>query len=447
MADILRIDWSHDEARARLDKLRGSLSMDVGQVTATSQQKTAAVFGEPLSPISVVRLIMDEVRVRGDEAVAKYSLKLDRFECPRDGFRMDPARFADAWERCDDELKQALQLAKTNIETFQKHLLRGESGVFKRDGVTMECVSRPIRRVGVYIPGGEAAYPSAVLMDVIPAQVAGCSEIAVATPPGHTNDTVLAAFHLLGLREVYQVGGVQAIAMFAYGTETVPGVDMIVGAGNLFVNLAKREAFGTVKIDMLAGPSEVFIIADETADAAYVAADMLSQAEHYPGAAMAACDSDELLEAVARELESQVSQLTREKMCRESLAHYGCLIKVDGMDSAVEVANLVAPEHLEIMTAEPRSLAARIVNAGTVFLGDATPEPVGDYTAGSSHTLPTGGTARFANGLSALEFMKRITFIEYDRAALAGEVPHLTKIARQEGLEAHARAAEKRFED
>jgi histidinol dehydrogenase len=282
-------------------------------------------------------------------------------------------------------------------------------------------------------------------MDVIPAQVAGVKEIAVATAPRHLNDSVMAAFHLLGLTEVYRVGGVQAIGMLAYGTETVPKVDMIVGAGNVYVSLAKREVFGDVKIDMFAGPSEVLIIADGAADPDYVAADMLSQAEHYPGSAMLVTTSTSLMKAAEEALERQLRDMPRAQMCVECLEKYGALVKVSTLDEAAEVANRIAPEHLEILTVDPEIVAAKIDNAGTVFLGANTPEPVGDYLAGSSHTLPTGGTARFFSGLSATDFIKRITFIKYEREALRRELGHVTAIARSEGLEAHARSAEWRF--
>jgi histidinol dehydrogenase len=345
----------------------------------------------------------------------------------------------------DEDFRTALAVAKENIERYQRHIVTTEGSVFERDGVRLESAVRPLRRVGVYVPGGTAAYPSCVLMDVIPAQVAGCDEIAVATPAAKMSDHVMAAFHILRLREVYRVGGATAIGMLAYGSETVAKVDMIVGAGATFVTLAKREVCGTVKIDMFAGPSEVLVIADESANPDYVAADLLSQAEHYPGAAMLVSDSQELIAAVETALDEQLRTLAREEMCRECLDKYGALVKVRDLDEAVAVANLIAPEHLEIMAAEPRALAAKIENAGTVFLGEATPEAAGDYVAGSSHTLPTGGTARYTSGLSALDFLKRITFMEYTGEALERELPHITAIARSEGLEAHARAAEIRF--
>lgn len=445
MLKIRRIDWSEPTASNDLDGLRKSLSLEAGQLTKESIERTMKAFGEPLSPLSVVRRILDEVRLRGDEAVSRYCMKLDGMELEPEEFRVDPGEFEAAYGRVEEPFREALARAKDNIEEFQRHLLGNDPKVFEREGARIEALSRPLARVGVYIPGGAAAYPSSVLMDVIPAQVAGCRGIALATPARNLNDYVMAAFYVLGLDEVYRVGGATAIAMMAYGTETVAKVDMIVGAGNTYVTLAKREICGVVKIDMFAGPSEILVIADETADADYAAADMLSQAEHYPGSAVLVSDSQEMIEAVEVSLERQLGTLSREEMCRECLEQYGALVKVGSLDEAVEVANWFAPEHLEIMTREPREVAGGIENAGTVFLGANTPEAVGDYVAGSSHTLPTGGTARFFSGLSAADFLKRITFIDYTKEALEEELPYILTIARKEGLEAHARAAELRF--
>lgn len=446
MVKIRRIDWSEPTARGDLAALRNSLSLEGGQVTAASNRRTKEAFGEPLSPVSVVRRIIDEVKLRGDEAVARYSKLLDGVEMAPGEFRLDPAEFEAAYARVDEDFRDALSVAKGNIEQYQRKILCDCPATLERGGVRLESLVRCLRRVGIYVPGGEAAYPSAVLMDVIPAQVAGCNEIAVATPPGKITDQVMAAFHLLSVDEVYQVGGATAVAMLAYGTQSVSKVDMIVGAGNIFVTLAKREVCGIVRIDMFAGPSEILVLADEFADADFVAADLLSQAEHYPGSAILVSTSQELIDAVAEALDRHLSRLPREEMCRESLEQYGALIRVDDLETAAEVANLIAPEHLEIMTEEPRRIAPLIENAGTVFLGASTPEAAGDYTAGSSHTLPTGGTARFTSGLSSLDFLKRITFIEYTRDALRAELPAILSLARNEGLEAHARAVEWRFE-
>jgi len=445
MLRIRRIDWSDPAAVAELDTLRGILSIDAGQVTDQALRRTIDVFGEPLSPLSVVRRILDEVRLRGDPAVCKYTQKLDGMSFAPEELRVPPEDCEAAWNRVDQSFRDALTMAKTNIEKFQRHLLCDEPPAFVRGGVRLETSYRPLRRVGVYVPGGEAPYPSAVLMDVIPAQVAGCQEIAVTTGPKYLNDYVLAAFHIVGLKEIYRVGGVQAIGMFAYGTQTVPRVDMIVGAGSLFVSLAKREVFGHVKIDMFAGPSEILVIADETADPDFIAADLLSQAEHYPGAAMLVTTSQGVIDAVAASLQRQLADMPRAAMCLECLESYGAFVKVSNLDEALEVADRIAPEHLEIITPNARELAARVRNAGTVFLGPNTPVAAGDYVAGPSHTLPTSGTARFFSGLSAVDFLKRLTFVEYSRESLAAELSGIVGIARKEGLEAHARAAEWRF--
>ncbi len=445
MLKIRRIQWGDQNAATELESLREVLSIDTGQVTEQSLRRTIEVFGEPLSPLSVVRRILDEVRLRGDAAVIKYSDKIDGVRLESGAFAVPPEQFEAAWNRVEGDFREALGIAKENIERFQRHILCDAPEPCVRDGVRLETRYRPLRRVGVYVPGGAAPYPSAVLMDAIPAQVAGCREIAVATAPRHLNDYVMAAFHILGLKEVYRVGGAQAIGMFAYGTESVPPVDMIVGAGNTYVSMAKREVFGTVKIDMFAGPSEVLVIADETADADFVAADMLSQAEHYPGAAILVTTSGALATAVEGAIERHLKDMPRAAMCLECLEKYGAIVSVGSLEQAVEVANRIAPEHLEVITADPEAVAAGIDNAGTVFIGANTPEPIGDYLAGSSHTLPTGGTARFFSGLSVMDFIKRLTFIKYERAALEKEVKHVADIARREGLEAHARSAEWRF--
>lgn len=445
MLAIRKIDWAEPSAANDLATLRDLLSVEGGQVTEAALKRTTELFGQPLSPLSIVRRILDEVRLRGDEAVFKYSQKIDGVDLEGTGSLIDPKEFKAAWDRVEDDFRKALAAAKANIEAFQRHILQKQADAFKRDGVSIVMLSRPLRRVGVYIPGGAAPYPSAVLMDVIPAQVAGVREIAVATSPRNLNDHVLAAFHLLGLQEVYRVGGAQAVGMLAYGTDTVARVDMIVGAGNVYVSLAKREVSGTVKIDMFAGPSEILVIADDTADADFVAADLLSQAEHYPGSAILVTTSHRLAAAVEAALDRQLADMPRADMCRECLKKYGAIITVATEDDAVAVADLIAPEHLEVITRNARSLAGRIENAGTVFIGPDTPEVAGDYVAGPSHTLPTGGTARFSSGLSALDFTKRITFVEYSKDSLKKELPGITTIARREGLEAHARAAEWRF--
>jgi histidinol dehydrogenase len=445
MLRIRRIDWSEPGARTDLEALRETLSIESGQVTEQALKRTIEVFGEPLSPLSVVRRILDEVRLRGDAAVAKYCQKIDGIEMTPDQFRLAPDQFKAAYDRVEPAFRDALAVAKGNIERFQRHCLCRAPEPFVRDGVRLETVYRPLRRVGVYVPGGAAPYPSAVLMDVIPAQVAGCPEIAVTTSPRSLNDYVLAAFHVLGLKEVYKVGGAQAIGMLAYGTESVPGVDMIVGAGNTFVSLAKREVFGTVKIDMYAGPSEILVIADEESDPDCVAADLLSQAEHYPGAAMLVSTSNDLIARVEQAIHNQLIDMPRRDMCVECLERYGAFIKVADVNEAVTVANMIAPEHLEVLASQARQIAARIENAGTVFIGQNTPEVAGDYVAGPSHTLPTGGTARFSSGLSAVDFLKRLTFVEYSKESLAAELDGITMLARKEGLEAHARAAECRF--
>jgi len=308
---------------------------------------------------------------------------------------------------------------------------------------------RPLNRVGIYVPGGRAAYPSTVLMTAIPAQVAGVRQIAMATPcapDGKVRPETLAAAREAGVAEVYRIGGAQAIAALAYGTKTIPQVDKIVGPGNIFVTLAKREVYGEVGLDMLAGPSEVLIIADGKANPRFIAADLLSQAEHDPAAAVLLTPDEAVAQRTLAEIQDQLPKLSREKAARDCLQRYGFFGVTRDLDQAVALANQFAPEHLELAVENPDDLLPKIQSAGAVFLGQHTPEPVGDYVAGPSHVLPTGGTARFFSGLSVNDFLRTMSVIRYNEAALAKAVADVVALARAEGLDAHARAAAIRFE-
>jgi histidinol dehydrogenase len=387
--------------------------------------------------------IIRGVRAQGDRALKRYTLRFDGHE----RLRISPSAIKRYASRADRDVLKALRLAAGRIRRFHEHQ-KEKSWTLKEKGITLGQIIRPLERVGVYVPGGKASYPSTALMNVIPAQVAGVGEIAVTvpTPDGKVTPHVMAALDLLGIKEVYSIGGAQAVAALAYGTGTVKRVDKITGPGNLFVATAKKMVFGDVDIDMIAGPSEILIIADASADPAFIAADLLSQAEHDELASpVVLTDSAALAEEVRAELRAQLGKLSRKDIARKSLRRFGAVIVVKDLDSAVDLANRIAPEHLEIMTRAPRRLLPGISNAGAVFLGKWTPEPLGDYCAGPNHTLPTGATAKWASALGVYDFIKRTSLIEFDEAALKRLAGTVRTLAEIEGLEAHANAINKRL--
>ena len=396
-----------------------------------------------------VREILREVRAEGDSAVLRFTEKFDGVR------RSNLAVTAGEWRQQQKVAREELELlsqAAENIRAFhtaeRAHL---SSWRLKRPGFWLEQRMAPIRRVGVYVPGGKAAYPSSVLMNVIPAQVAGVPEVVLVSPPdrhtGTVHPLILAAARLLGIEEVYAAGGAQAVAALAFGTESLPPVDKITGPGNRYVNEAKRQVFGKVGIDALAGPSEVLVIADGTADPALVAADLLAQAEHDSDArAFCLSVNPALLEAVEKELERQLQMLPRNEIAAAALKEHGALVRVRSPEEAVQVANAAAPEHLELMTAAPETWLPEIRNAGSVFVGPMSPEPVGDYWAGSNHVLPTGGTARFSSGLSVRDFLRWTNIIGYSSEALFRDGKKIARLARLESLEGHARSVEIRLE-
>ena len=398
--------------------------------------------------LQAVERILQAVRAEGDIAVRRYTEQFDG-QAPA-SLRLEAEAIRQALAEADPKFIAALERAAANIRAYHERQKRQSFVELKPSGSMIGQRIRPLRRVGLYVPGGTAAYPSSVLMNAIPARVAGVPEIVMVTPPakgGGINPDILAAAALCDIEEIYPIGGAQAIAALAYGTETVRPVDKIVGPGNIYVATAKRLVYGTVDIDMITGPSEILILADGTADPAYLAADLLSQAEHdRMASAVLVTDSAPLLEAVERELMRQLETLPRREIAERSLADYGALIHCGTMEEAVAVANRIAPEHLEVMTADPHRELGRLDNAGSVFLGAYSPESLGDYFAGPNHVLPTGGTARFASPLSVDDFIKKSSFIEYTQADLARACADITRIARKEGLEAHARAAEIRAE-
>ncbi|MGI5878149.1 MAG: histidinol dehydrogenase [Christensenellales bacterium] len=397
-----------------------------------------------------VRAILVDVRQRGDAAVLAYTARFDGATLTADRLEVTRDEMERAWEAVPPGLLEVMERAADNIRAF--HALQMRPSIRdEQPGRLLGQRVLPLSRVGVYAPGGRALYPSSVLMDAIPARAAGVPEIILCTPPrpdGGVGALTLAAARIAGVDRVFRVGGAQAIGAMAWGTATIPRVDKIVGPGNIYVALAKREVFGYVGIDMVAGPSEVLVIADESANPRWVAADLLSQAEHDPLAAAILVSPDAaLIEAVAAQLNTQSATLPRASIVREALANCCALVRVDTLDDAVCVANDIAPEHLELAVADPEALLARVRNAGAVFLGHFSPEPLGDYFAGPNHVLPTSGTARFFSPLSVDDFVKRSSVIGYSREALRSVYRDIAVFARAEGLEAHARAALVRFEE
>lgn len=394
--------------------------------------------GVSLDIVRRTERILNSIRRQGDRALKGHTKKFDGHE----RLRISPAEIRRCARRAESNVLKSLAFSAGRIRKFHERQ-KERSWSVKEKGITLGQIIRPLGRVGVYVPGGKASYPSTVLMNVIPAQVAGVAEIAlvVPTPGGEINPSVMAAVDLLGIREVYSIGGAQAVAALAFGTETVKRVDKIVGPGNIYVATAKRLVFGTVDIDMVAGPSEILVIADSSADPRFVAADLLSQAEHDEMASpVLITDSESLAVSVGKELSAQLLRLTRKEIAGQSLKKYGAIILVKDLDEAVQIANSIAPEHLEIMTRAPSKLLGRIENAGAVFVGPWTPEPLGDYSAGPNHTLPTGGTARWASPLGVYDFIKRTSLLQFTKEGFLGLAGAVEAMAAAEGLDAHANA-------
>ena len=391
--------------------------------------------------------IIENVRANGDAALREYSEKFDGVKL--DDFKVDQSIIDAAWDNLPEDLKHALLVAKKNITEF--HSREIEQGFVDMDtpGITRGQKVTPLARVGLYVPGGTAAYPSTIMMTALPAKIAGVKEIIMVTPPQKDgiNPAVLGAAKLAGVDAVYQVGGAQGIAALAYGTEQIPKVDKIVGPGNIYVATAKRQVFGQVDIDMIAGPSEIGVIADESANPVHLAADLLSQAEHDPRArAIMVTNSEKLAQLVSDEVERQLSQLPRESIARPAIENNSYIAVMDSVEDMFTVMNEVAPEHLEIQLPDPMEYMSMVENAGSVFLGRYASEPLGDYVGGTNHVLPTSGTAKFSSPLGVYDFVKRISFTQFSRERLQEVAKDITTLARTEGLEAHARAIEVRFE-
>ncbi|MBQ9433321.1 MAG: histidinol dehydrogenase [Synergistaceae bacterium] len=387
---------------------------------------------------SSVAGIIEAVRTRGDSAVIEYEHKFDGVELSV--LEVSAEEIQDALKTVGNEYIAMLERAAENIRAFHSRQLRNGFMFSPKDGVILGQRVIPLQRVGLYVPGGTASYPSSVLMNAIPAKIAGCEEIIIATPP-KIRPEILAAAHVAGVSTVFMMGGAQAVAAMAYGTESVPRVDKIVGPGNVYVAEAKRQVFGTVAIDMIAGPSEILIIADKNNVAAHIAADMLAQAEHDRlASAILITDSGQFAESVACELDAQIEKLARHDIASESINNNGAIVLVKNLDEAAEIANDIAPEHLELCVVDPFEFMTKIRNAGSVFLGRHSPEALGDYYAGANHTLPTMGTARFSSPLSVEDFVKSSQYIYYSEAALDSVTEDIDMFAQSEGLTGHARS-------
>lgn len=388
--------------------------------------------------------ILERIRTGGDTALFEETERFDGVRLDATSVRVRPEEIGEAYAAMAPASLEALKTAASRIKAFHLRQLR-PSWFSEEDGAIVGMLARPLERVGIYVPGGTAAYPSTVLMNAIPAAIAGVQEVVMCTPPrrdGKVAGAVLVAADLCGVHAIYKVGGAQAVAAMAYGTASIPKVDKIVGPGNVYVAAAKRLVFGQVGIDMIAGPTELLIIADEEARAAWVAADLLSQAEHDPlSSAMLLTPSQRLAEEVVDEVKRQVALLPRRQIAETSLKQFGAAVVVKGLDEAATLANEVAPEHLELLVKDPWGLLPQIRHAGAIFMGGASPEVVGDYLAGPNHVLPTGGTARFASPLSVDDFQRRTSLIAFSQQKLEALEPTLVELARLEGLEAHARAA------
>ena len=396
---------------------------------------------------TIVKGILDDVKLRGDQALYDYNKKFDNVSLS--SLQVTEKEIEDAFNRLDKELLDVIRYSHENIVRYHTKQKRNDFLDKDTDGVILGQIINPIEKVGIYVPGGTAAYPSTVLMNAVPAKVAGVEEIVMVTPPnedGTISDVILAAAKIAGVTKIFKVGGAQAVAALSYGTETIPAVYKIVGPGNIFVAMAKKMVFGEVAIDMVAGPSEVLIISDDSSDPAHIAADLLSQAEHDK---LAACilvtTSEELAKSVAVEIESQLAELPRQEIARESINNNGRIIIAKNIEEAILISNEIAPEHLELAVMDPFALLSKIKNAGSIFLGHNTPEPLGDYLAGPNHTIPTSGTAKFASPLSVDDFIKKSSVIYYSKEALEKVKDKVILFAESEGLTAHANSVRKRF--
>ena len=398
-----------------------------------------------------VQQIVEDIQKNGDTALFNYAKKFDGYDVNTSNLLVTRMEREKGLENIDENYFRILRRTKSQIEEFHKHQLGNSWNIFKENGVIMGQIARPLERVALYVPGGTAAYPSTVIMNAVPALLAGVKEIIMITPvkaDGKVNPNILAAAEVCGIETIYKVGGAQGVAAVAYGTESIPKVDKIVGPGNIFVATAKKICYGVVDIDMIAGPSEVLVIADKTANPKYIAADLMAQAEHDKlASAILVTISEKLVQQVDEELNRQVQNLERREIIESSIRNYGGAIVVKNIDEAFDVSNQLAPEHLEVLTSEPLTQLPKIKNAGSIFLGEYTPEPLGDYMSGSNHVLPTGGTAKFYSGLGVYNFIKYSTYSYYPKEVLADFKEDVETFAKSEGLTAHANSISVRFEE
>ena len=447
---IQQFDTCRDDLAAIIGHMRQRLSPQADVVSEAGRRRTLEVFGQALSPVQVVQRICGDVRAQGIAAVLRYCQQLDQAQLTAETIRVPRDELSQAHQKAESGFLKTVRRIRENIRQFQYAIRSQDVTLERAGGVTLRQRYLPLGRAGICVPGGAAAYPSTVLMAAVPAQVAGVKQLAVVAPPtryGAYNVDLLATCHELGIDEVYRVGGAQAVAALAYGVEGIPAVDKIVGPGNLFVALAKKHVYGEVDIDSIAGPSEVVVLADEATRADFVAADLLAQAEHAPGASILITWSRSLLEATQRELTRQAAGLSRSQLSIQSLEDFGALILVRDADEACQLTNEIAPEHLLIATDAAEDLLAKIYHAGAVFLGQYTTVALGDYIAGPSHVLPTGGTARWASGLTVNDFLRGGSVIRYSREAVQAAAADVQVMADKEQLTAHRASVEIRTKD
>jgi histidinol dehydrogenase len=428
----------------QIKQMLTKLAFDEVVLNPKIQEKNKILFGQDLTASQVVDKIVQAVREDGDTAVMKYTKLIDGVDFSPAEFLVTAEEYAAADKAADPAVVESLKKAAANVRSYHMEQKPKSWMTYREHGSILGQALIPLDRVGIYVPGGTASYPSSVIMNAVPASVAGVGEIIMMVPPardGKINPYVLIAAREAGVTKIFKIGGAQAIAAMAFGTKSIPRVDKITGPGNIFVTLAKKAVYGHCDIDMLAGPSEILIIADKTADPVYTAADMLSQAEHDTlASSIVITDSEEMAKQVEQELELQLAKLPRQEIARASLDKNGLIVIAESLTQAMELANVSAPEHMEILTAQPFELLPYVRHAGAVFLGPYSPEPLGDYFAGPNHVLPTGGTARFYSVLNVETFMKRTSIISYTKPALMAVQDDIIRLAKAEGLDAHANA-------
>ncbi len=439
----MKIVKAKEIGEREVERLLTKAAFDEVELNPKIREGNKKLFGKDMSAAELVRQIVGDVRRDGDKAVIHYTKLIDRVDLTPENMMVSEAEFAAAEQAADPAVVASLKKAAENVRRYHEEQKPNSWMTYRDQGSILGQSIIPLDRVGIYVPGGTAAYPSSVIMNAVPAVVAGVREIIMMVPPknGKINPYVLLAARAAGVEKIYKIGGAQAIAAMAFGTETVPRVDKITGPGNIFVTLAKKEVYGHVDIDMLAGPSEILIVADKTADPVYTAADMLSQAEHDPLASSIVITDDEALAGkVAAEAARQLAELPRREIAQASIDRNGLIVVAEDMMQAIRFANVSAPEHMELLTAQPFQLLPYVRHAGAVFLGAYSPEPLGDYFAGPNHVLPTGGTARYYSVLNVETFMKRTSIISYTQPALAAVSDDIIRLAETEGLQAHANA-------